>query len=103
MRAIGLELLQGTSRNLKFILGDSMILFFPGSQQHREIKMEGLSYEDDYRGNAVAGLITSDHVEIRFHKAYSDDRLRAIWSHVLAIPEVAAAGLGGVYYQGRRL
>ena len=103
MHAIGLELLKGESKNLKFILNESAIIFFPGTQQHRETKMEGLSYEDDYRGNAVAGLVASDRVEIRFHSAFSDERMRNIWSRVLAIPEVASAARGGVYYQGRKI
>ena len=103
MHAVGLELLKGTSTSLKFILNDSVIIFFPVSQQHRDVKMEGVSYEDDYRGNAVAGLVASDHVEIRFHSAYSDERLRNIWNRVSAIPEVASAALGSVYYQGRKI
>ncbi len=62
-----------------------------------------MSYEDDYRGNALAGLITSERVEIRFHRAFSDERVRSIWSRVLAIPEVARARPGTLYYQGREL
>ena len=103
MHSIGAELLTEKGRFLKFILNDSAIVFFPGTQQHRDIKMAGLSYEDDYRGNAVAGLVTSGRVEIRFHSAFSDERLRSLWSRVLAVPEVARAGLGSVYYQGREL
>jgi hypothetical protein len=103
MHAIGLELLKGTSRSLKFILNDSAIIFFPGNQQHRDVKIEGVSYEDEYRGNAVAGLVAPDRVEIRFHSAFSEERLRNIWARVVAIPEVASAGLGSVYYQGRKI
>ena len=103
MHAIGLELLKGMNRSVKFILNDSAIVFFLSNQQHRDVKMEGVSYEDDYRGNAVAGLVASDHVEIRFHSAFSDERLRNIWTRVSAIPEVASAGLGSVYYQGRKI
>jgi hypothetical protein len=62
-----------------------------------------LSYEDDYRGNAVAGLITQERVEIRFHSAFSDERIRHVWSRVLLIPEIAAAGLGRLFYQGREI
>jgi hypothetical protein len=103
MHAIGLELLKDKNRNLKFILNDSAIVFFPSNQQHRDIKMEGLSYEDDYRGNAMAGLVLQDRVEIRFHRAFTDERVRNIWSHASKIPELAKAGFGKVYYQGREI
>ena len=88
---------------MKFLLNDSAIAFFSASQQHRDMKVEGLSYEDDYRGNALAGVITPERVEIRFHQAFSDERVRNIWSRVMQIPQVANAGLGKVYYQGREI
>ena len=103
MRAIGVELLTQQPRNLKFIVNDSAIAFFPAAQQHRDIKVEGLSYEDDYRGNALAGLLTSERVEIRFHSAFSEEHVRSIWSRASKIPEIARAGLGRLYYQGRAI
>jgi hypothetical protein len=103
MRASGIELLQDRRGTLKFLLNESGIAFFPATQQHREVKISGLSYEDDDRGNALAGLITSDRVEIRFHCAFSDERIRGVWSRVLMIPEIARAGLGRLYYQGREM
>jgi len=89
--------------SVKFILGDRAVVFFPATQQHREIKTQGLSYEDDYQGNAVAGLLTSGRVEIRFHARYSEGRIRAIWSRLRARPEFAGIEPGKVYYQGREI
>ena len=103
MHAVNSELLETTEGTLKFILNNEAIVFFPASQQHRDIKTHGLSYEDDYRGNAVAGLVTGQRVEIRFHQAFSDERIRALWERVLAIPEISGAKLGRVYYQGREI
>jgi hypothetical protein len=103
MRAISTELLKDRKGTLKFLLNDSAIAFFPATQQHRDMKWEGLSYEDDYRGNALAGIVTSERVEIRFHKAYSDERVKTIWSRASSLPDVANAGLGKVYYQGREV
>jgi hypothetical protein len=103
MRAISTELLKERKGTLKFLLNDSAIAFFPAAQQHRDMKLEGLSYEDDYRGNALAGVVTPGRVEIRFHRAFSDERVRGIWSCALSIPEVASAGLGRLYYQGREI
>ena len=101
MRMTGVELLR--SPTVKFILNDSGIVFFPASQQHRDIKLDGLSYEDDYRGNALAGLVTPERVEIRFHSAFSDERVKRLWAQVLGVPEIASAGLAAIYYQGRKL
>jgi hypothetical protein len=103
MRVIGVELLKEKRGTLKFILNDSGIVFFSPAQQHRDVKVEGLSYEDDYRGNALAGIVTAGRVEIRFHKAFPDERVKTIWSRVLALPEFANSRLGGVYYQGREI
>lgn len=103
MQVINASLLDQLQGTLKFILNDSGIYFFPATQQHRDTKSHGLSYEDDYRGNALAGLVMSNRVEIRFHKAFSDDRIRSIWRSVLSNPELAKAKLGQLYYQGRKL
>jgi hypothetical protein len=89
--------------SVKFILSESAIFFFPVTQQHRDMKVHGLSYEDDYRGNAVAGLVTPAGVEIRFHKAYSDERIRAIWSKLRMQPEFADERLGRLACQGRQI
>jgi len=104
MFVIGAELLKDIQgKTLKFILNDNGIAFFPAAQQHRHVKIRGLSYEDDYRGNAVAGLITQERIEIRFHSAFSDERIRSIWSRLLMTPEIAKAELGPLYYQGREI
>jgi hypothetical protein len=103
MHTSGIELLKERHGSLKFILHDSGIVFFPAAQQHRDIKTAGLSYEDDYLGNAVAGTITPQRVDIRFHRAYSDERIRALWSRVVKVPEIAAVSLGQLYYQGRAI
>ncbi|MCE9545946.1 MAG: hypothetical protein K8T25_10565 [Planctomycetia bacterium] len=103
MHVINADLLDHAQGTLKFILNDSGIYFFPATQQHRDTKSHGLSYEDDYRGNAVAGIVMPERVEIRFHTAFSDDRIRTIWRSVLSSPELASAKLGGLYYQGREI
>jgi len=32
------------------------ILIFPASAQHATVKADGISYEDDYKGNALAAV-----------------------------------------------
>jgi hypothetical protein len=103
MQVINANLIGLAQGTLKCILNDSGIYFFPATQQHRDTKSHGLSYEDDYRGNAVAGLVMPDRVEIRFPKAFSDERIRTIWRSVLSSPELAKTSLGQLYYQGREI
>jgi hypothetical protein len=74
------EALNAPHPRCKFLLNEEGTVFFPESQQHRSIKVPGLSYEDDYRGNAVAGLLIGDQVEIRFHSAFSDQRISLLWA-----------------------
>jgi len=88
---------------IKFIMNESGIAFFSVSQQHRDVKPEGLSYEDDYRGNAVAGLFVSGRAEIRFHSAFSEERIRNLWRQFLAAPECAGFTIGSPTYQGKKI
>ncbi|HSI09590.1 MAG TPA: hypothetical protein VK985_13460 [Rariglobus sp.] len=109
MRILNMELLQSALKaqfpRLKFIANEDAVLFFPESQQHRATKAPGLSYEDDYRGNAVAGIISGAHVEIRFHAAFSDNRILNLWTLTLVTAEKLDLPLADftLYYQGRRL
>jgi hypothetical protein len=103
MEVLNAPLLKTLPVTLKFVMNDSAIAFFSVTQQHRDIKPAGLSYEDDYKGNAVAGMITGGRVEIRFHRHYSDERIRNIWRRVLASPQIAKTVHGRLYYQGREI
>jgi len=88
---------------IKFIVNESGIAFFTASLQHRDIKAGGLSYEDDYKGNALAGLFVGGKAEIRFHSAFSDDRVRNIWREFRGSPECVGLPVGSPTYQGRNL
>ncbi len=102
MKVINAHLLEGKS-TIKFILADAAVVFFYASQQHRDLKCHGLSYEDDYMGNAVAGLVTGGGVEIRFHRDYPDGRIQELWQRVLSSPELAGWKPGRLTYQGREI
>jgi len=102
MKVTGAELV-GRQPTVKFILNDTGIIFFFAAVQHRDVKADGLSYEDDYRGNAVAGIVTRERVDIRFHQAFSDERIRGLWRRVLAAPELGGMEFGTLYYQGREI
>jgi len=105
MRTFGLETIshEVTSGGyfVKCIATASIAVFFPGSVQHRDVKQEGASYEDDYRGNAMAATITPGAIDIRFHKAFPDDSVRTIFQRLLKCEEMAWAAGFTVRYQGR--
>jgi hypothetical protein len=85
---------------VKGLLTDSVVVFFPGTIQHRDVKREGASYEDDYKGNALAATATPGRLDIRFHKDYTDERVRGICRDLLRCPEMAWAASFRVSYQG---
>ncbi len=102
MKVIGAELLERQA-SVKFVMNESAIIFFFATQQHRDVKSDGVSYEDDYRGNAVAGIVSPGRVDIRFHKSYSDERIRMLWRRVLGMGELVGRSFGTLYYQGREI
>ena len=87
---------------VKFIASGSAAHFFLGSIQHRDAKMPGLSYEDDYQGNAVAGTISNGIIDVRYHEQYPPERISQVMGAIVGHPHV-----GGVLddlrirYQGR--
>jgi hypothetical protein len=102
MKVAGAELL-GRQPTVKFILNETAIVFFLAAVQHRDVKADGLSYEDDYRGNAVAGIASPERVDIRFHQAFSDERICGLWRRVVTAAELGGKQLGKLYYQGREI
>jgi hypothetical protein len=88
---------------VKCVLNSSAAVFFPGSIQHRDVKQEGVSYEDDYRGNAMASTITPGMIDVRFHQAFTDGAVKEIFDRLLALPEMSWAEGFIVRYQGRVL
>ena len=88
---------------VKCIVNHSKAVFFSGMIQHRDTKDEGISYEDDYLGNALAVTITPGAIDIRFHKYYSDEAVETIFRNLLSLPQMEWAAGFEVAYQGRPL
>ncbi len=107
MKALGLEsIAQEISTEgyfVKCIINSSTAVFFSGTIQHRDIKREGVSYQDDYSGNAMAATITNGQIDIRFHKNYADDRVEFIFKTLLELPDMNWAEGFSIRYQGRTL
>ena len=87
----------------KCILNETGIVFFAVRQQHRDVKFAGLNYDDDYRGNALAAMVKPGALEVRFHRDFSDNRVRLIWTSLQVEPAVAFLRGWKITYQGRDL
>lgn len=95
------EVISGRVHDAKMVFNDCGAIVFPAKRQHREMKAEGISYEDDYRGNALAAMLRRDAIEIRFHRAYGDRAVARIVRRLLTTAELACLAKAQVTYQGR--
>ena len=86
---------------VKILLNDRAAVFFPGTTEHRTVKQCGLSYEDEYRGNAMAGVITERRIEIRNHAEFSSGSVARIVSTLLALPQLSVLDGFRVTYHGQ--
>ena len=94
---IGQELLSRPT--CKLLLNNTAVAFFLPQSQHNSIKVAGLSYEDDYKGNALAGICSERRIELRYHKEFSDVHVQQILTALLKdIPQLRNYS---VSYQGR--
>lgn len=91
------------SFSAKMVFNASGAIFFPVSRQHRDMKHAGISYEDDYKGNALAAMLAPGKIEIRFEESYSDSWVTTIVKTLLSSPELSFMAGWQVTYQGRTL
>src|SRR5262245_31039380 len=82
-------LLGGSLREAKMVLTERRAIVFPVSCQHRDVKAQGISYEDEYRGNALAAMLRSDSIEIRFHRDFDDVRVARIVGELVKRSELS--------------
>ncbi len=106
MVLIGAEYLRdliaaGGGFSAKMVFNRSGAIVFPVQRQHREMKAEGISYEDDYRGNALAAMLMPGRIEVRFHKAYSDAEVGRMIRAIITTPEFERMLGCALTYQGR--
>ena len=87
----------------KMVFNGTGAIVFPASLQHRHMKGSGISYEDDYRGNALAAMLMPGRIEIRFHKRFSRERVANVVRALLAQEELSFMRSWQVTYQGRVL
>jgi hypothetical protein len=89
--------------SLKMVFNERGAILLPVDRQHREMKATGISYEDDYRGDALAAMLSPGRIEIRYHKDFSDRKVARIIGALLQQPELPSLRAARVTYQGREL
>ncbi len=73
----------------KMVFNQNGAIFISVSQQHRDQKVDSISYEDNDIGNALAAMLAPEKIEIRYQKNFSDQRVAIIVSSLLAQPELS--------------
>jgi len=96
-------LLESDGFLFKLIANETAVYFFPRTTEHRDAKQPGLSYDDDYGGNALAAMVKPNRIEFRFHRAFSDQRVRNLATRIISHPDIAFASNFTVTYQGKTL
>ncbi len=64
------SLLSEGSFSAKMVFNANGAIMFPVSQEHRDQKAPGISYEDGYQGNALAAMLAPGKIEIRGHRIF---------------------------------
>lgn len=94
-------LISGKVHDLKMVFNANGLIVFPSSRQHREMKGEGISYEDNYAGNALAAMVRRDAIEIRYHARFTDADVVAVVRTIVSLAELSVLRGATVTYQGR--
>ncbi len=107
MLIIGLEHLlavsEGKTLSAKMVFNSQGAIFFPTAIQHRDMKAPGISYADNYKGNALAAMIAPGKIEVRFHEAFTDQQVANILHTLADQPGLAFIAVWHATYQGRTL
>ena len=107
MLLIGVEFIESLAEreyfSAKMVFNAGGAIFFSVEREHRDQKAEGISYEDDYAGNALAAMLSPGRIEVRYHRDFSDREVAEIMALLLAEARLALMAGWEVTYQGRVL
>ncbi len=96
-------LVEGGGFSAKMVFNGRGAIIFPVAAEHRDQTAAGISYKDNYEGNALAAMLTPGKIEIRYHNSFTDTAVTRIVTALLAQPELAFMKTWQVVYQGRRI
>lgn len=66
-------LARGDLPHAKLVFNDRGFIAFPTRIQHDTMKAEGISYEDNYAGNAMAAMLKPGMIAVRFRRGFGDE------------------------------
>jgi hypothetical protein len=98
-----LSLVEEDHFSAKMVFNERGAIFFRVNLQHCYQKAEGISYKDNYKGNALAAMLAPGKVEIRYHQQFSDNRVARIMASLMEQPRLSFMKGWKVTYQGRAL
>lgn len=96
-------LLENDAYLFKLLANDNGVVLFPYTTEHRDATRPGIKYEDESKGNALAAMVKPGRIEFRFHRGFSDERVKQLAVRIRALPELGFAESSTVTYQGRTL
>ncbi|MGD1917195.1 MAG: hypothetical protein ACFCBV_13550 [Phycisphaerales bacterium] len=94
-------LARGDLPHAKLVFNDRGFIAFPTTIQHNTMKAEGISYEDNYAGNALAAMLKPGVIEVRFHRDFSDRAVGVLLSKLVTTTVLSEFGPLSATYQGR--
>ncbi len=97
------QLLESDGYLFKLVANDQGAVLFPHTSEHRDVQQPGIHYADDSDGNALAAMVKPGQIEFRYHRSFSDERVRGLASEMLDHPDLEFARAFTVTYQGRML
>ncbi len=95
------QLCGGLVLDAKMVFNARGAIVLSGKRQHRDEKAEDISYEDDYRGNALAAMLRRNEIEVRFHRDFRDECVAQIVTRLLRETALGMLSPVRVMYQGR--
>ena len=105
MDFVGLDVWESHRREavfeLKLLANERAVCIFPCQIEHRDVKLAGLSYEDNYQGNTIAAMVRPGRIEFRYHNQFSDARVVAIAERFYNAVRETFDGNLSISYHGR--
>lgn len=87
----------------KAVFNDRGIILASGAVQHNTVRVAGIFYEHDHKGNALAAMIYAGKFEIRGHADFSPERVKLILAKFAKLPEMAPLRGFAVTYRNQPL
>lgn len=89
------------SWSAKMVFNARGAIIFPTSAEHRDQKAAGISYEDDYRGNSLAAMLSPGRIEVRRHRDFAPERVAILVRSLLDLPELNLLQSAAIMYAGQ--